>query len=299
MYNKEMKKDYICMLNSSAEILVRHLFKKSEIYEDLKDKDISVFGVEEIMEFLRELHSSSQVTLLSYVSLLRTYSHWYIKKNKSSYDDVTIDMVSACVDQGKYESKIITLEELDDIINDIPNVCDQALVYALFYGISGEECVELTNITLNDIDVLKQEVTLCTGRTIRIPSKLCNMLCQSCNTYDYILSSMSDMCYLVLDKSDPTFFKKRANARYSTQTRANHRVIDRLLKLRRETGSAALTMGGLKNSGMIYHIKKVMLEDNISKEEIFKAPEMKRILEYYNCEHVKHFTLRAKYKDYL
>lgn len=304
MYNNNIKEEYLSKLNTSSKYMLRNLFTKTELYENEKEKDICDFIEDEIIEFLHSLFSSSSVTLLSYVSILRTYTQWCCDNNINAdhinhFDMITIDMVNSCVNKMIKESKYITLKELEDTMEDIINVCDKALIYALFYGICGENCIELTNITSNDINLTTQEIKLCTGRVIKAPAQLCYLLGQSCNTYDYILTTSSNFNSLPLDQTDETSFKKRANARFSTQERAKLRVVARLGKLRESTGNIALSIDRLKNSGIIHHIKKVMEEKGISKDEIFNSPEMLEIQKYYNCEHVKPFTLKARYKDFL
>ena len=304
MYNNNIKEEYLSKLNSVSEYMLRNLFSKSELYEDGKGKDICDFIEDEIIEFLHGLFSTSSVTLLSYVSMLRMYTQWCCDNNINAdhinhFDMITVDMVNSCVNKMIMESKYITLEDLENVMEDIVNVCDKALIYALFYGICGENCVELTNITTNDINFTTQEIKLCTGRTIKVPAKLCYLLGQSCNTYDYILTTASNFSSLPLDQTDETSFKRRANARFSTQERARLRVVARLSKLRDYTGSIALSIDRLKNSGMIYHMKKTMEEKGISKDDIFNSSEMLEIQKYYNCQHVKPFTLKARYKDFL
>jgi hypothetical protein len=304
MYNNNIKEEYLSKLNTSSEYMLRNIFNKSESYEEGKGKDICDFIENEIIEFLHGLFSSSSVTLLSYVSMLRTYTQWCCDNNINAdhinhFDMITVDMVNSCINKMIMESKYISLEELENTMEDIVNVCDKALIYALFYGICGEDCIELTNITTNDINFTTQEIKLCTGRTIKAPAKLCYLLGQSCNTYDYILTRSSHLSSLPFDQADETSFKKRANARFSTQERAKLRVVARLGKLREYTGNIALSIDRLKNSGMIHHMETVMREKEISKEDIFNSQEMKEIQKYYNCEHVKPFTLKARYKDFL
>ena len=304
MYNNNIKEEYLSRLNTSSEYMLRNLFGKSELYEEGKGKDICDFIEDEIIEFLHGLFSSSSVTLLSYVSMLRIYTQWCCDNNINAdhinhFDMITVEMVNSCINKIIIESKYITLEELKNVTEDIVNVCDKALIYALFYGICGEDCIELTNITANDINLTTQEIKLCTGRTIKAPAQLCYLLGQSCNTYDYILTTTSNFSSLPLYQTDETSFKKRANARFSTQERARLRVVARLSKLRESTGNIALSIDRLKNSGMIHHIKAIMKEKGISKDEIFNSSEMIEIQKYYNCEHVKPFTLKARYKDFL
>lgn len=304
MYNNNIKEEYLSKLNTGSEYMLRNIFNKSESYEEEKGKDICDFIEDEIIEFLHGLFSSSSVTLLSYVSMLRTYTQWCCDNNINAdhinhFDMITVDMVNSCINKMIMKSKYISLEELEIVMEDIVNVCDKALIYALFYGICGESCIELTNITTNDINFTTQEIKLCTGRTIKAPAKLCYLLGQSCNTYDYILTTSSHLSSLPFDQADETSFKKRANARFSTQERAKLRVVARLGKLREYTGNIALSIDRLKNSGMIHHMETVMREKGISKEDIFNSQEMKEIQKYYNCEHVKPFTLKARYKDFL
>ena len=305
MYNQNIKEEYLSNKSESIKYILNNIFIKAEIYEEMKGKDICNFIESEILEFLTGFASCSISTIASYTSLLRSYTQWCCNNNINidhinHYDMITLNMMETCVNRIISEEKHITVDELKEVMNNMVNVCDRTLVYSLFYGICGKECVELTGIRLDDIDRNSQKVKLVTDREVYAPVDLCDMLSYSCQTYDYILTSGGKFDSLSLDENDASPFKRRSNARFSTQERAKLRIISRLTKLREDTGCVALTIDRLRNSGIIHHMKNVM-ESNpeLNKENIFNSKEMTEILKQYNCEHIQPFTLRAKYKKYL
>lgn len=305
MYNQSIKEEYLVSKSKSIQYILSNIFVKSEIYEETKEKDICNFTENEILEFLTGFASISLNTIASYTSLLRSYTQWCCDNNINGnyinhFNMITLKMMNNCINKIVENEKIISFEELHKVMKDIVNVCDKALIYSIFYGICGKDCVELTEIRSNDIDMNNQKIKLSTEREICIPIDLCYMLRYSCDTYDYILTSSGRLDSLSLDINDKSPFKRRSNARYSTQDKARLRIISRLIKLREDTGCIALTIDRLKNSGIIYHIKKAMKNNTeLNKENIYKSREMQEILKQYNCEHIQSFTLKAKYKDYL
>ena len=305
MYNEHIKKEYLENKSDSVTYILSNIFAKSEIYENIKGKDVCDFVEFEILEFLTGLASSSLATLAGYTSLLRGYTQWCCDNNINAdhinhYDMVTLDMLDVCVDKIINDHKHITVEELKKVMDNIVNVCDRALVYSIFYGICGKDCIELINIRENDIDRYNNKIKLATDREIYVPTDLCDMLSQSCNTYDYVLTSTAKIDSLPLSQNDESPFKMRSNSRFSTPERAKLRLFSRLLKIREDTGCVALTIDRLKTSGMIHHMKKAM-ENNpkLNKENIFTSKEMEEIQKRYGCEHLRSFTLKAKYKDCL
>ena len=305
MYNKNIKEEYLANKSESIKCILTNIFNKSEIYEEMKGKDICNFIENEILEFLMGFASCSISTLACYTSLLRSYTWWCCDNDISvdhmnHYDMITLNMMGTCVNKILDDSKYITLEELKTVMEAIVNVGDKALVYSMFYGICGKDCIELTGIKSEDIDTVNNIVKLCTGRQVVLPVDLCYMLSTSCEMYDYFLTTIGKFSSLKLHKEDLSPFKRRANARFSTQEKARLRIISRLTKLREDTGCIALTMDRLRNSGMIHHMKQAMKNNpELNKENIFSSKEMQKIQEQYNCINVMPFTLRARFKEYL
>lgn len=304
MYNVEIKEEYLNTTSPSIQYILRNMFNKVESYEILYQKDIFDFIEEEIITFMISLNSSSLNTLNSYASVLRGYTQWSITKNLNvdsinHFDGITTEVlqkncINLILDNTKYISRKDLLYVID---NDIVNTEDKFLVLALFEGICGEDYEEINNVTEKQLNE-DGTITLCTGRTIAISNELRSLIIKSCNEYEYLLPAGGQLSSLPLLDTNVAF-KPRANVTVTTPERAKLRIINRLNKLRIDTGCISLSIDRLRNSGVLDSVKLAAQTDNIDKEKIFKSAQMKDIQIKYEIQNQFDYQLKAKFKAYV
>lgn len=270
MYNEEIKNEYLDnLISTSVKYASRSIFRYSVEYEEFFGKDVCDFIEPEIKEFLAGMGAISFASLHSKCSILRTYTQWCIerkinKDNINHYDSITPKIIKSCINKFAENSKYLTFSELKEISKDFMNISDVALCYCLFFGIYGKKGNEIINLTSDNIDIKSSEVHLVTGRTVKIPQEVVSILVDSCNEYDYIIPSDRRVSTLPLDITDMSVFKRRANARFNTEDSNNKRIVNRLIKLKTETNCRAIGISTLKNSGLLWSIKKYVDANNIN-----------------------------------
>ena len=288
MYNESVKKEYLDQLVSiSIRRAASSIFKSSEDYEEYFKKDICNFIEPEIREYLTGMNAISFAGLHSKCSILRTYTEWCISRNLSNdninhYDSITPKIIKSCLNRFAEQSKYITYDELKELAKDFTNVSDAALCYCLYFGIDGDRGKEIINLTADDVNLGSSTVKLVTGRSVKLPDEVIMTIIDSCNEYDFILPSGKRFSTLPLDPTDPGVFKKRANARLDTVDSNNRRILNRLSKLKYETGCAALGVSRLKNSGLLEAIKKYLDKHPEHRNDLYEQDEIKKIYQTWN-----------------
>ena len=283
MFNENVKNEYLDQLiSTSIKRSALSIFRNSEEYEEYFNKDICNFIEPEIKEYFASIGAISFVGLHSKCSVLRTYTQWCIDKkiskdNINHYDSITPAIIESCLNKVGEQSKYITFAELKELAKDFTNVSDSALCYCLYFGIYGKNGNEIINMTEDDIDVDSATVKLVTGREVRIPHEVISVLIDSCNEYDYILPTGKRFATLPLDETDRSVFKRRANARLNTEDSNNRRIINRLLKLKSETGYTSIGISRLKNSGLLEAIKKFSDANPQYRECLYDRKEVREI----------------------
>lgn len=288
MYNEEVKKEYLNgLLSTSVRYATNSIFRNSFEYEEHFGKDLYDFIEPEIVEFLTGMNAVSFASLHSRCSLLRTYTEWCISKKISKdginhYDSITTDIIESCVNKFGAQKRYVSYEELKEITKDFINVSDSAVCFCLFFGIYGFKGKEIIGLTLNDIEESSGKITLNTGRIVKVPHEVVSIFVDSCNQYDYILPGGRRFSTLPLSEDDPSVFKRRANARFFTEENNYKRIVNRLKKIKDETGCPAIGVATLKNSGLLWQIKQYIdknpvsgdLYDDENVRSIFKKMDM-------------------------
>ena len=283
LFNREVKEEYIEQLRSSSvKRLTRSVFKMSKEYEEYFKKDFYDFIKPEIMELLASMNAISFNSLNSKCSVLRTYTRWAIdrklsKDNINHYDSITPEEIRECLNKFIQQKKYITLAELDELSKDFLNISDAALCYCLYFGIYGKQGIEIKNLTEESISTSENKVSLVTGRTVILPSRIINILYESCEEYDYILPEDKKFGFMALDPTDKSVFKKRVNARYDTIESNHKRILSRLVKLKNDTGCVSLGISRLKNSGLLETIKNYIDDHPESLDTLYSNPEIRNI----------------------
>lgn len=288
MYNEDVKNEYLDQLiSSSVKRVAKSVFKNSEEYERYFNKDVCDFIEPEIIEYFTSMSATSFVGLHSRCSILRTYTQWCIdnrinKDNINHYDSIKPKDIDGCLNKIGEKNKYVTYEELRELAQEFTNVSDEALCYCLFFGIYGKKGEEIINITNDDISTVSNTVELSSGRKVYVPHEVAIILKESCNEYDYILPEDRRITTVPLMKDDPSVFKRRANARNNTIDSNNRRILGRLMKLRNETGSQALGVSRLKNSGLLEAIKNFSDNHPEYRKSLYDRQEIKDLYKKWN-----------------
>ena len=264
MYNNELKQRYIKYKlneNINFELIAARVFKKSEPKEMRLQKDVSEFTISEIIDLYKSMCSTSLESLNVMTSAYKGYTDWcieqgYVSDNQNHFKEMTIELISNCLNYAVMNSSIFTREEVLHIADELPNDSDAALILCLFEGICGKEMSELVNLKPTDFNQ-DGTVSLCTERTIKVSSKLADLCLVSSNIYEF--TSYNKSVNMKYSEDCPNVFKPDARRKAVAINRKG--LYNKLMKIKEFVSIPTLTTNMLMESGRISLINEMLEKD--------------------------------------
>jgi hypothetical protein len=266
-YNHDWKERYFDARENeyqSIRLIGRTFFNITKPFEEELNKDCSNFTVKEILNMYSACLTRSWEQLLNFNSQLKIYTNWCLKENlvkdnQNHYAELGKEEIYQCLNLGLKEKMVITRDELEKMVksDEIPNPSDQFLCLAFFEGLGGLGYKDFLNLMPNQF--VKDKVIL-SDRELIVSKLLIAKALESADTYDKF--SKEKKLKVGYSKTDPSVVKDSSNC-YSELTperniKKMHRRIERLEK---EYGKAYGYVG-LKNSGRIDMINRLIMQDN-------------------------------------
>lgn len=155
-YNSEHKERYLKSLNTeSTRKSYAIILRKTEMMESSLNKDLYNFSLHEISQFLFTLKATKISSLRHAGSVIRNYIQWAIEQDlrKDNINPLvavtTHEWYSQFVDDSSL--MLFTEKRIGNIVDSLINAQDQAVVQAVFEGISGHTMSELANMKMEHI----------------------------------------------------------------------------------------------------------------------------------------------------
>lgn len=234
-YNETIKEKYIHFTENTSKTAssVKCCLKKVLKYEGKYNKDASDFSEEEILEMYVIIGFTNLAQMQNFNSQLSKYTDFCIKERgegQNFYKNITSEKMLKRVDIKRLNNKVLTREELLDIIKDnfctFKNYEEKIFALGLFEGIREEDFTELYPEDLKG-KVLKLRKT---GRVITISDELASLMRINKNTYNYIRDVGSKLhgsieIISTYDKNDRRIIKNRDHPKGKlTEWRIRHMV---------------------------------------------------------------------------
>ena len=248
-------------------------FDKTEKYEQMLDKDLCDWSVDNIISFYKSLSSPSVDFLLNINSQYRQYAAWchqenLIKDNMNHFLEVDRVTILNCVNRALAESRVITRQQLLKTILMVVNPVDQYVILACFEGIGGKRLEELINLKLSDFNE-DGYVYLCSGRKIKYSEELLKYARRSAaENYYYVDTEGTRKKFELIGNGDIIVKKLISQLKQDDSVREQS-VYRRLKKISILTNLPVFTTKALKESGRIEYIKEVMRKEHCSPLEAF------------------------------
>ena len=259
------------------------LFRKVEPYETKLQKDCSEFDEEEILKMYREFQARSYHVLLNYNVILKAYCawkrHYYGLKNDIAYENITTEMVRSLIPEEA--KRVLTREEITEIEDQLYNWTDQAIIEALFEGLSGNSMRDLTGIKLSMINQKEKQLILPDGRVFDLTDRLCDLLVKACREDEYICygDTLKVKTLIGTDK----IYKERDNAHAADSDDKFFRwVYRKIMNCRKFVGIDGLTMKNLQTAGMVHYLKLGMAQTGLEIKEYLLTDEGEKLMDKYN-----------------
>lgn len=303
MYNQELKERYIKDKNDSTVIsplYLERLFKKTADIERELGKDISNFTAYEIIDYLKTRNFSSLEIVRVIVSQLKMYTDWCMQENlvldnQNHFMELDIQIMNDCVNKLILKKRVITKEQFDEWVNEMPNPKDKFILLCLFEFGKSNHYQDIAQIKLSDFN--ENELQLTSGRTVQVSDQLLRTAKETDEEiFYYVLHSdkkyrMKDIGYIV---------KYYGNIEEDSQDiqigkRIYYIIVKSLSYLGVENWMSA---NAIVESGKIHMIKKRAAELGMTPKEYVYSPYIEEVNKQYDCKIVRS-TFVAKYGDFL
>lgn len=302
MYNESVKKAYIkykineVIINES---LLSSSFEKTSLFEDILQKDLSEFTLQEIMNMYKTLNFDSLDALIVFNSNMNLYTQYcldrgLVSNNQNIYKEIDPSMLNSCLNQSMIARQIITRSELLLLFNKLLNARDIFIILAVFeFGKGKKNFEDIVNAYLSDIDRKTNTMKLHSGRIVHVSDKLIDIAEESSHAKEYC--SLNGRSKGLID--DGTIIKRNINSKSSQEYALGRNVYQSLVRSFDVLGIGQyMTANKLIISGQIQMIKDESNKLNITPKD-YLYTHKKEIENQYGTNIVAHNFL-LKYSDY-
>lgn len=277
------------------------LFRKTEPFEESRNKDCSYFDQDEVLSMYTDFKAKSIYVLLNYNTILKAYCAWrrYYQKEDvtKSYDNMNIELLKPCVPEDS--NKFLSREEITEIEGQLYNWTDKAILECLWEGISGPSMNDLVGITEAVVSSKERALYFPDGRFVKLTDKLYELLMRAFNETEY-------MCYgstLRVKKliGVGRLYKERDNAHAADTDDRNFRWVYRKIQnFRDHVGIPGLTMKNIHISGMYHYLRQGMQETGLDLKSFLRSDDGKNLANKYGFHSESYVdNLAHRFKDFV
>ncbi len=160
LYNEDVKNEFLNSYeNQGTRDTIGALFTHSAATEEILDKDLYEFSLEEIKDLITDIRPSTNNTAQAFARFVGYYIHWarengYINSigNIDPLEGVNVKIFNDCVDKTK--KTLFTEDEIINMEEGLVNAQDSVIIRLLFEGVEGTGLSELLNLTGTDRDIM-------------------------------------------------------------------------------------------------------------------------------------------------
>lgn len=273
LYNAEIKERFLNEIygdNEGSQITVRNIFNKTELIEDIIQKDLYNFNLVEIGKALQNTNPYSNNVVKSYLRFISRYISWSIKTglredNVNPIRTVDSDWANQFVASKKIHYSFSEFLEL--LKNPILyNSQDKAFLFLMFEGLMGEQFSELRELTINDINWEENKIFIKSrNQYINISKECMEYLEKAVNekTYYNYNSKTKDFNERELLPSPYVFKTTKSPRSTEGQMVGMSMLYTRLHALKEILDLQYLTPNAIKQSGMIKMAVDLFKEDGV------------------------------------
>ena len=194
MFNEDLKNRYIEEKTERVTIdkfYLPNVFRKTEVFEQLLNKDLCNFTVSEIYEMIKVCGFTGYNTLANFISACSMYTNWclnqgFVYDSQNHFLEIRPDQYSRLIDRIATDMRIATRGQIEKWIMELPNPSDKFVFLGVFEGIKGTAYCEYIDLLGEDINCDKCEIFLrATNRTLKCSTMLCEIGIESANTFSY------------------------------------------------------------------------------------------------------------------
>lgn len=306
MYNEEQKERFIKSREDYVIIqdnFYINIFNRIEKYEENLGRDLSNFSFFEIEAYYKLRNSSSRYALATMNSVFANYTTWCLNQGLVT-DGQNHYLEFHAKDFDKYlnpillDKRIITRDDLIDMLLDIPNPRDQFLILGIFEGLKGKSFMDIATAKMENVSEEGGQyyISLKSGRKIEMSKDLYYLAQESREEKKYYsLSGKQKKVVPIID--DGTIMKRNGNSVLETDDSSARNAKASFNRVKQYLGNKYLTTTNLAISGKIDYIHKKSKKMGVSTDQ-FMSEHKDMIANQFGVNFVKGIFERT-YKEYL
>lgn len=272
------------------EATVRATLNRALEFEKKLEKPFYEFTVDEILEMYKSTHAISDRSLQNTNLTLKHAARWMVDKKrlgiKSSYEEVTKELMLSCVDDNKRKNMILTKDDLTEIQRELLNWTDKGILQMIFLGAGSNWLKELTFFDMSQVNRKEGIIYFRTGKVIPITEDDYELIRNACNEEELISFGETSRISKVRSYG---FYKQRFNALSDNGDPTDEQDLERrfrfvqrrLLLISKDLG-VQLTSGGIQTGGLLHHLKQGVEETGLTFREYVKTKEAKDLARRYD-----------------
>lgn len=156
LYNEDIKKEFLRNYeNQQTQNTIKYILYKSYSIEKILNKDLGNFNVNEIGQVVSSTNPLNASVGKTNLRFIQQYLKWYSSKGLRISNLLPLDGldVSVWIEQFIPKRKIYFSEtEINNLISELVNYQDKAIICLLFEGINGHGVSEVLNLKESDIN---------------------------------------------------------------------------------------------------------------------------------------------------
>lgn len=303
LYNEGVKLRFLNMIAEEKHSLykgAKSVLSRASKVEEMLNKDLYDFNLEEIEDFLNYLDCGTVSSLQNRVYHIKLYIGWAIQEGCAMSN---INPVAAISTNAYYKKltgnrqRFITEDDLRRMLRALVNYQDKALLHAIFEGIYGNQKSEIGNLKRDDIDREHLAIMLYGSRTTRM------LQMDNHELIDDLLCAAKEMKY------DPTngrlhreedkidiydndyIFRNFRDVREADKPIREHTVHDRIARMKQflYPNYQFIKSINIRDSGMLRYAKHIYVEKGV-----LDTSDIIEVCERYNVSHLNNNWNRLK-----
>ena len=308
LYNEEQKLEYIETRERKQHLI--NLFSKSASLEEEYGKDISLFSVDEILQFYKVIDTKSLDVLNNINSWLNLYTSWCMSRlllptGINNYQEITIEMMSGCVNKLAMENVILSEEDIFNIVNKMQNAREKFLLLMVYETGRIKNLANVFEAKLHDFDMDNRILKTVDGRTVHVSRDLCRIAREADETLEYRPYIISDSPKVINRKRylvDHGFIYKETDTARSDNPRVKQGRM--LLGLKKSFDIIGvpkwISIKDFDNSGVINRFKRIASETGMETEDIIRNKKFREYVEYQHAYKIpSHTAFIRRFREFL
>lgn len=285
-YNNEIKEKFINTFeNESSRKIAMYPLRIAKKTEVMEDKDLHEMTIKEIEDILRSMKSSTLNAVYNNINQIEAYIDWTISHGyrKSNINPIhSLDKIEwAKPLVNRYRNYAFLREDIDELVLDLVNYVDRAILILLFEGAGGTGHSELLQLKKSDVSGEKGDYRLNltdkdgTAREIKVTDELISvlMLADSQREYENKNGEALGEKYKYSPLEDSEYIFKKAIK--GEQGKAlTHTYVNRKFNIYKKVfGYEYLKASHIKNSGMMHMANQLQKDGKLDKDGLLAIGE--------------------------